>query len=134
MSAITQGLHHLGLTVSNCRRTADFFCQQLGFREVGEKPDYPAVFVSDGSVMLTLWQARDTGPTTAFDRHHNIGLHHFALRVANIPDLHDLHQRLSELPEVSIEFAPEALAGGPAAHMMCLIPDGLRVEFIAVPG
>jgi hypothetical protein len=34
-------------------------------------------------------------------------------------------------PEVAIEFAPEALNGGPTQHLMCKIPGGIRVEFIA---
>ncbi len=33
-----------------------------------------------------------------------------------------------------MEFAPEPLGGGPAKHMMCAIPGGIRVEFIAVEG
>ena len=30
-----------------------------------------------------------------------------------------------------IEFAPENLRNGPVRHMMCAIPGGVRVEFIA---
>ena len=30
-----------------------------------------------------------------------------------------------------VEFAPEPLNDGPVRHMMCRIPGGLRVEFIA---
>lgn len=57
--AITQGLHHLGLTVSNIDQTRDFFVNVLAFKQVGAKPDYPAYFVSDGTTLLTLWQAKD---------------------------------------------------------------------------
>jgi hypothetical protein len=32
---------------------------------------------------------------------------------------------------VKFEFAPEPLLGGPTKHMMCAIPGGIRVEFIA---
>jgi hypothetical protein len=46
---VTQGVHH-----TSCR----YFCELLGWEKVGGNPDYPAVFVSDGSVMVTLWQAR----------------------------------------------------------------------------
>ena len=35
---------------------------------------------------------------------------------------------------VSIEFAPEPLGGGPTRQMMCYIPGGIRVEFIAPAG
>ena len=51
----TLGIHHLGLSVPDIKQTAAFFIDQLHFKQVGEKPDYPAIFVSDGTVMLTLW-------------------------------------------------------------------------------
>ena len=33
--------------------------------------------------------------------------------------------------DVTIEFAPEPLAGGPARHLMCRIPGNIRLELIA---
>ena len=129
-SIYTLGIHHLGLTVSNLQETTAFFIDQLNFEKVGEKPDYPAIFVSDGSIMLTLWQAKDANNTVAFNRQHNIGLHHFALKVADLEQLKKLHQRLVKLDNVEIEFAPEQLGGTPFHHMMCLIPGGIRLELI----
>ena len=126
----TLGIHHLGLTVPNLQETVDFFIEQLNFEKVGEKPAYPAIFVSDGSIMLTLWQAKNTKNAIAFDRHHNIGLHHFALKVADLAQLQTLHQKLTKLDNVEIEFAPEPLGDSPFHHMMCLIPGGIRLELI----
>ena len=62
--AKTRGAHHVGLTVPDLRAARDFFVDALGFAEVGELPDYPAVFVSDGAITITLWQAEcsDTWP------------------------------------------------------------------------
>ncbi len=131
---LTQGLHHLGLTVPDVSGTAAFFIEHLNFRVVGERPDYPAVFVSDGTIMLTLWQASDPSSAIAFDRRRNIGLHHFALKVADTDALEDLYLHFSQLDCVTIEFAPEALGKLPARHMMCRIPGGLRVEFFALNG
>ena len=129
---VTQGLHHLGLTVPALGPTKAFFTDVLHFEQVGEVADYPAVFLSDGSVMLTLWQARDPEPV-AFDRRRVVGLHHFALRVADDQALEDVHKRLSEAADVEIEFAPEPLGDGAARHMMCSIPGGIRMELIALP-
>jgi catechol 2,3-dioxygenase-like lactoylglutathione lyase family enzyme len=78
----TQGVHHVGLTVPELPKTVRFFIDTLGFSQVGEKPDYPAVFVSDGSTMITLWQAADPAAAVPFDRKNVIGLHHLALKVA----------------------------------------------------
>lgn len=79
---------------------------------MGEVPDYPAVFISDGTVMITLWQAADPKNAVAFDRKNVIGLHHFALKVDNAEVLDRLHQTLSNTEGVEIEFAPEPLGGG----------------------
>ncbi len=128
----TQGVHHVGLTVPDVNPARSFFEEALGFSVVGEKPEYPAVFVSDGAVMITLWQARDPDSAAPFDRHRALGLHHLALQVANSGALAALHRDLAARDDVSIEFPPESLGGGPARHMMCTIPGGLRLELIAV--
>lgn len=126
----TSGIHHLGLTIPDIKQTAAFFIEQLNFKKVGEVPEYPAIFVSDGTIMLTLWQIKDADNMTEFDRTKNIGLHHFALKVNSIEQLHALHQNLLKLENVDIEFAPEALGDSPFVHMMCLIPGGVRLELI----
>lgn len=131
MTALTQGVHHIGLTVPDLAATRAFFVDTLGFWQVGEKPAYPAVFLSDGAIMLTLWQARRDDPT-AFDRFHNVGLHHLALQVESYAALDALHATLAATPGVEIEFAPEPLGSGPKRHMMCAIPGGIRTEFIAL--
>jgi catechol 2,3-dioxygenase-like lactoylglutathione lyase family enzyme len=129
--SLTQGVHHLGLTVSDLERSRDFFVEVLRFEQIGEVPDYPAVFLSDGSIMLTLWQAEEPASAAPFDRKRVVGLHHFALQVADAAALEVLHKRLGEQSDVEIEFAPEPLGGGPARHMMCAIPGGIRLELIA---
>jgi len=126
----TLGIHHLGLTVPSLQETVAFFIEQLNFEKVGEIPTYPAIFVSDGSIMLTLWQAKDASNAIAFNRQSNIGLHHFALKVTNLEQLQALHDKLVKLENVEIEFAPEPLGDSPFHHMMCLIPGGIRLELI----
>ena len=125
----THGVHHVGLTVPDLAATRSFFTDALGYRVVGEKPDYPAVFVSDGTLMVTLWQA--DAAAAAFDRHHQVGLHHLALRVA---DLDGVAARLAARIDTVVEFAPEPLGNGATRHMMCAIPGGIRIEFIAPAG
>ena len=120
--AFTQGAHHVGLTVPDLQQTKEFFINVLGYKQVGEKPDYPAVFVSDGQIMITLWQAENPKSAVAFDRRNNIGLHHLALAVSDIGRLGELYQRLRAEDSVFIEFPPEPLGSGPTQHMMCAIP------------
>jgi len=127
-SPITTGSHHIGLSVSRLEASADFFVSLLGWKEVRRREDYPAIFVSDGNIMITLWATKEQ-PSAPFDRKKNVGLHHLALKVDSEADLEALHGKLAA-NGIEIEFPPEQLGPGPARHMMCYDPSGIRVEFI----
>ena len=130
---LTKGAHHVGLTVTNLDEARRFFVDTLRYEQIGEIPDYPAVFLSDDSTMITLWQAEDPTSVVSFDRKSVIGLHHLALAVDGDASLDALYNRLKDDNRVSVEFSPEPLLGGPTRHMMCNIPGGgIRVEFVAV--
>lgn len=130
---VTQGLNHIGFAVSDLTASADFFTDALGWRKAGGDPDYPAIFVSDGNMFVTLWQTTAPETTIPFNRKNNVGLHHMAFTIADVETLDELHTRLAAYPGVRIEFAPEPSGGGPTIHMMIREPSGLRLEF-AVPG
>lgn len=130
-AARTIGIHHAGLTVPDLEAAAGFFEQALGFTRVGGQPDYPSLFLTDGTVLITLWQAKDPAHAVPFDRHHHLGLHHLALRVADASALERLHGDLAGRADTVVEFAPQPLGGGPTRHMMCAIPGGIRLELIA---
>lgn len=125
---ITKGIHHLGLTVSRLEESAAFFVALLGWKEVRRNEEYPAIYVSDGSVMVTLWATKEQ-PSNPFNKNKNVGLHHVAFQVGSEGDLNSVYGKLVN-SGVQIEFAPELLGKGPAKHMMCYEPSGIRVEFI----
>ena len=128
----TKGAHHIGLTVSNLEQARRFFVDTLGYEQAGENPKYPAVFLSDGSTVITLWQVDDPSSAVPFDRKTVIGLHHLALAVDGDASLDALYERLKEDRNANIEFSPEPLADGPTRHMICNIPGGgIRIEFVA---
>ncbi len=128
MKEKTRGIHHVGLTVQDLSASVSFFVDVLGFRKVGENSDYPAIFVSDGHVVLTLWKAKKLPANAKFDREQQLGLHHLALKVEH-GTLVALHETLLKIQDCNIEFAPEPAYGGPL-HMMASIPgSGIRVEF-----
>lgn len=129
--ALTQGTHHIGLTVPDINATRDFFVNVLEFKQVGDVPNYPAYFLSDGTSLLTLWQAVEPDHAIPFNRKTNIGLHHFAFKVEGVETLNTLYERLKTTAGVEIEFAPEPLGGGPTQHMMFTIPGGIRMELTA---
>ncbi len=128
--SFTEGAHHIGLAVRNLDEAYDFFHDALGFGKVGEIPDYPAIFVSDGTIMLTLWRVSDPAKANPFDRRGNIGLHHLALRVPDHDALHTVFERVKNQPGTTIEFAPEPISAGSAvSHFICAMPGGIRIEF-----
>jgi catechol 2,3-dioxygenase-like lactoylglutathione lyase family enzyme len=125
---ITSGTHHIGLTVSRLEESAAFFTSLLGWKEVRRNHEYPAIYVSDGKIMLTLWAVKEH-PAGDFNKNKNVGLHHLAFQVASENDLNHLHEKLAS-QGAKIEFGPEQAGQGPARHMMCYEPSGIRVEFI----
>ncbi len=126
----TAGAHHVGLSVRDVRGASRFFCEALGFHVAGGRPDYPAVFVSDGVILITLWQVEDPAGARDVDRRTQLGLHHLALRVAAGSSLDALHASLAARSDVQIEFPPEPLGTGGLRHMMLKGPSGLRLELV----
>lgn len=127
----TMGVHHVGLTVPNVEETRRFFVDLLGYEFLGERADYPAAFVSDGTTMITLWQAADPSNAVDFDRRNVVGLHHLAIAVSSNQGLDDVYERLRVEKNVHIEFSPMVRGDKGAKHLMCNIPGGIRVEFIS---
>ena len=130
----TLGVNHIGFAVSKLDQSVSFFVDTLGWRKAGGRPDYPAVFVSNGSMFVTLWQVEDPANAVTFNRRKNVGLHHMAITVRDLPTLHELHEKFKQTDGVIIEFAPEFLGKGPTTHMMIREPSGLRLEFIVPAG
>lgn len=125
----TLGIHHIGLSVSRLGPARQFFVDVLGFRIVWERPDYPSAMVTDGAAQISLWQV-EQAESSLFDRRRNEGLHHLALAVGSTDGLNRLHDELLRRG-VPVEFPPQLRADGKAVHMMCHMPGGPRLEFIA---
>lgn len=125
------GMDHIALSVSNLEASTDFFVETLGFKVAGRDQEYPAAFLNNGQMSLTLWQTSDE--PVAFDRKRNVGLHHLAIRVSSFEALDALYETVKEFEGVVIEFSPELSYGGPAKHMMIREPSGNRIELVHRP-
>jgi len=128
---ITQGIHHLGLTVADVEEASSFFTDTLGYSRLGKNEEYPAIFVSDGTNMLTLWQTQNKESQRGFDHKNQIGLHHFCVKIKSSDAFTELHNKLLTDDKVTIEFGPEPFGDSDMQHIMCEILGGLRIEFIA---
>ena len=128
--AVTLGLNHIGFAVSRLDESVAFFVETLGWETAGGEPDYPAVFVTNGDMFVTLWQVTDPANAIAFDRKNNVGLHHMAITVRDLDALGALHEKFVAHEDVTVEFAPEYMGDGPTTHMMIREPSGLRLEFV----
>lgn len=127
---LTCGVHHIGLTVPDLDQARAFFCGILGFDETGGLPAYPAIFVSDGAILLTLWRAADPRTASPFDRRANIGLHHLSLAVADDAALGAIWERVIAHPGVVVDVAPGPIRpGSRTRHFLVFIPGGIRIEF-----
>mmetsp|Transcript_13341 Transcript_13341/g.19991 ORF Transcript_13341/g.19991 Transcript_13341/m.19991 type:complete len:140 (-) Transcript_13341:213-632(-) len=123
--SLTMGISHVGLAVTDIDSSFAFF-QALGYSKVGGVESYPSYFLSDGHVMLTLWQT-DEG-ANSFDRRKNVGLHHLAIRVPSLEALQTAFEKVSAVEGVKVEFAPHEQKGTPLHHAMVYEPAGNRIE------
>ena len=86
----TGGLDHIALSVSDLDASTSFFADVLGFEVRGRDSKYPAAFMNNGEMSLTLWQTAEK--TVVFDRKHNVGLHHLAIKVGSFEVLDALYE------------------------------------------
>ncbi len=124
------GVDHVGLAVSDLEASKTFFSNTLGFKVLGKDSSYPAYFLNNDSITITLWQTTNGKQATPFNRKTNVGLHHLAFQVESLEKLNALHKTLTQVEGIEIEFAPENLGKGPTKHMMIREPSGNRIEFI----
>ena len=129
----TCGVDHVGLSVRDLAGTRRFFCECLGWRVVGERLDYPAAFVSDGQLIVTLWRVEAPDKAVMFDRRANVGLHHLAFAVVDRLGLDALYERVASWPGVVVEFSPKLSGKGPKVHFIVCEPSGIRIEFAFDP-
>lgn len=130
---LTNGFNHIGLTVSDLTASSNFFIETLGWKKTGSNSDYPAIFVSDGQMLLTLWQTTNKKEAIKFNRKKNVGLHHLAFSATSFEALDEIYKRVKDVKGVVIEFPPELAYGGPGKHMMIREPSGNRLEFTFRP-
>ena len=118
------GLDHVALTVSDRRRSLEWYQRVLGmeqrYQDVWSGPHDP-IMVCSGDTCLALFSPDTTNPLPAPD-HNVLAMRHFALRL----DRRNFERAQFELAEQNIPFSFE---NHTISHSIYLFdPDGHRVE------
>ncbi|NRD79150.1 VOC family protein [Bacillus sp. BRMEA1] len=121
--ALTKGVNHVGLSVTNLKETKDFFVDILEFQVLKYiEGDY--AFVTDGNTMITLWQ---TAEETADVK--TAGLHHLAFQVESVDLLRKIEERMKQ-KKIRLQFDGIGVRGqeGGFIALFCYEPSGIRIE------
>ena len=126
----TGGAHHVTLTVSDVKRSVDFYTRFLGFQVAAEFG--PRVALSNGSLLLVLTPPPDPAQAIANDRfnENRIGLDHLSLAVASREDLEDAATALTDHGVSHGDI--HDLGPGFGIYVMALRdPDNIQLELTA---
>jgi lactoylglutathione lyase len=124
---------HIGLNVSDLRRSTQFYQQVFGFDVLTESYDSGrqfALLAQDGKLVLTLWQQSEG--RFAKDQP---GLHHLSFQVGGIEEVRIFEARLRALGtqfiyEGIVPHSEDAHSGG----VFFEDPDGIRLEIYSPTG
>jgi len=126
-------LDHIDLTVSDLKRSADFYelvLGALGFSRV-EHPTYTAW--SNGRMNIGLRQASGEHGAARVDRFRP-GLHHLALRAKSRSDVDEFHGLLVERGLPVLDPPAEYPAYGPSYYAVFFAdPDAMKLELVHFP-
>ena len=117
-------LAHLGVVVSNCAKSEQFYCEVLGctLSERWHTEDLKAVNLNCGGLIIELLEYRN--PPNQFVAAGIIN--HLAFKV---PDIDDMIEQLTNLGVAFETAAPKILASGKKI-IFFHGPDGERIELM----
>jgi len=124
---------HVGLNVTDLRRSVEFYRRVLGLEVVRENHDGERSYAflgRSGKLLVTLWQ-QSAG---SFDS-ATPGLHHLSFQV---PSIDDVRAAESVLRELSAAFVHDGVVphaeGADSGGVFFSDPDGIRLEIYATAG
>ncbi len=121
--ALTTGVNHVGLSVTDLEATKDFFVQILEFT-VLKYVEGGHAFVTDGTTMITLWQTAEQEANVK-----TAGLHHLAFQVESVAILRQIEERMKQ-KQIRLQFDGIGVRGQEGGYiaLFCYEPSGIRIE------
>jgi catechol 2,3-dioxygenase-like lactoylglutathione lyase family enzyme len=123
-------IRHIALTTENPSKTAAFYKEAFGLKEVRRSPN-GAVFLTDGHINLAVLNLKDNKSADVGAHGENFtGIHHFGFEVEDLDEAaakleRAEGQRLEEKEETGMEMA----AGGHRNfEMKWAGPDGVVID------
>lgn len=128
----TGAVHHVALTVSDVRRSQQFYTELLGFNFLVDFG--PKALLHNGSVLLALNPPPDPAQALPADRfsESRIGLDHLSLSVASVADLQAAATLFNARGIAHGEIKPLEPFG--IAVLAFRDPDNIQVELTAPLG
>jgi catechol 2,3-dioxygenase-like lactoylglutathione lyase family enzyme len=125
----TGAVHHIALTVSDTRRSQQFYTELLGFNFVTDFG--PKALLHNGSVLLALNPPPDSAQALPADRfsESRIGLDHLSLSVGSLADLQAANALFDARGITHGEIKPLEPFG--IAVLAFRDPDNIQVELTA---
>ena len=129
-SIATGQIHHLALTVTNVRRSVDFYSGLLGFKPIMELG--PRVLLYNGSMVLAITPPPDASLALADDRfnENRVGLDHLSFALYTKAELEDALKILNQrgIPHGEIKD----LGADLRIYVLALRdPDNIQIELTA---
>ena len=126
------GISHIDLTVSDCRRAADWWQDVMGFTLVnhGQAGTYETMtLLHPSAIAVTVLTHDATAGSGPFDE-RRVGLDHLAFRVAGRNELEEwaTHLDTKGVPHSGL------IDTGFGPTVVCRDPDNIQLEFYVHPG
>lgn len=128
----TGPVHHLALTVTDLRRSIDFYTSLLGFQAVMEFG--ARVLLANSSIVLAITPPPDASQALPGDcfNENRVGLDHLSFSVASMADLEAAVQLFDACNVLRGEIKP--LDGLGIAVLAFRDPDNIQIELTAPLG
>ena len=130
--AATGGLHHVDLTVTDFRRSKDFYAQVLPLIGFTRLPKEFGAVAWQGQTIIAIQPATPEEKDRIHTRHAP-GLHHLAFRAPTRAAVDELHAQLVTLG-VAILDPPAEYPYTPGYYAVFFAdPDGIKLEYVHSP-